>query len=173
VDIVLSMPRAPVQILVERDFYNRNAVDGSIQIDASIFEHRNGDPWSYPTAAEKDTLLTRFDGYETAQVDVGQGTGSVGVGINIFNESGSSTAYGIESEFEVQGTVTGVVAGFSIGVGAEKALQISHGSESDYSGAVSNMSSEAFATNAYSYGLFTYIYEHPRQPFEVINYWVE
>ncbi|WP_455207237.1 FG-GAP repeat domain-containing protein [Kaarinaea lacus] len=173
VDIVLSLPREPIKVQVERSFYNNNVVEDGIQIDSSILKHTRGDPWSYPTAGEKDQLLARYDGFETDQVDVGEGEGSVGVGINIYNETGSETAYGIEAELEVQATAGVVVGGFSIGGGTEHALQLSHGRESDYSGAVGNLSAEKFAQNAYSYGLFTYIYEHTKQPFEVINYWVD
>ncbi|NOX76564.1 MAG: VCBS repeat-containing protein [Gammaproteobacteria bacterium] len=173
VEIVLSMPRSPIKILANRDFYNQNIAADGIPIDGSIFAHRAGDPQSYPTASEKDDLLNRYRGFETAQVDVGQGGGSVGVGINIFNETGTGTTYGVEAEFELQATIGGVVGGFSIGGGTENSLQISHGQESDYSGTVANLSAEHFASNSYSFGLFTYIYKHPQQPFEVINYWVE
>jgi len=95
----------------------------------------------------------------------------VGVGINVFEETGTTTAYGVEFELDVRATIASVVVGFSVGGGFENSLRISHGTESDYAGTVSNMSADAFATDAYSYGLFTYVHEddETEQQFEVIN----
>lgn len=173
--IVVSLPREPVEVLVDRDFYNANVVEGGLRIDDAVLASRPGDLDSYPTVADKNILVERFDGLETRQVDVGQGGGSVGVGINVFEETGTTTGYGVEFELEVRATVGAVVAGFSVGGGFDNSLRISHGTESDYAGTVSNMSAEAFATGAYSFGLFTYVYEDPttEQQFEVIRYWVD
>lgn len=173
--IVVSLPREPVEILVDRDFYNANVVEGGVRVDDAVLGSRPGDLDSYPTVADKNGLVERFDGLETRQVDVGQGGGSVGVGINVFEETGTTTAYGVEFELEVRATIGAVVAGFSVGGGLENSLRISHGVESDYAGTVSNMSAGAFATEAYAFGLFTYVYEDPAtaQQFEVISYWVD
>ena len=84
-------------------------------------------------------------------------------------------AVGVEAEFEAKVTAGVVVAGFTVGVSNESSLQITHGDESTYSGTVANLSATGFGTNAYDWGLFTYVKDdHPSgQEFEVLNYWVE
>ena len=161
-------------MLVEPSFYNANITEDGIPIDADVFQHVPGDLRSYPTVAERDAIQQMFPrGFATRQVDVGQGGGSVTVGVNVFEETSSATAYGAEAELAVQATAAGVVLGFSVGGGVEDTLRISHGAESDYAGTVAGMSSEAFAENAFRFGLFTYVHEHPQQEFEVLNYWVD
>ena len=172
--IVISLPREPITVLVEPSFYNANITEDGIPIDADVFQHVPGDLRSYPTVAERDAIQQMFPrGFATRQVDVGQGGGSVTVGVNVFEETSSATAYGAEAELAVQATAAGVVLGFSVGGGVEDTLRISHGAESDYAGTVAGMSSEAFAENAFRFGLFTYVHEHPQQEFEVLNYWVD
>ena len=180
--IIVAMPRSPVTLQVERDFYNANVVHDGPKIDSSVFTHTAGNPRSYPGASAKDTLVNRYSGflptewaYDIGPESVGQGGGDTTQEINIAFEKGVGVAVGVEAEFETKATLGKVVVGFTVGVSNETSLQITHGEESTYTGTVANLSSSGFADEAYDWGLFTYaIDDHASgQEFEVINYWVE
>ena len=187
--VVVSMPRSPVTLQVERSFYNANVAHGGPLIDSSVFTHSAGDPTSYPDTAEKDGLMSRYanDGgylvdmlfdnwsFELGPQTVGQGGGDTSLEINVAQESGFGGAVGIETEFEAEATAGIVLAGFSVGVDIEASLQILHGSETNYTGTVANLPSDTFASNDYDWGLFTYVMDDHAsgQQFEIINYWVE
>ena len=189
IKIVVSMPRSPVTIQVERGFYNTNVEHGGPLIDSSVFTHSAGNPSSYPNSTEKDSLMSRYanDGsflidelfddwaYEIGPEPVGEGGGDTTQEINVATESGFGGAIGLEVELEVEATLAVVVVGFSIGVDIEASLQILHGSESAYTGTVANLPADTFAANDYGWGLFTYVMDDHAsgQAFEVINYWVE
>ena len=184
-EIVVSMPRSPVTLQVERSFYNANVAHGGPLIDSSVFNHSAGDPTSYPNSIEKDTIVSNYYSdplftpsqwaYEFGPVSVGQGGGDTSLEINVATESGLGVAVGVEAEFELEATAGVIVAGFSIGISNETSLQISHGSESTYSGAVANLPSTEFAANSYDWGLFTYVMDDHAsgQKFEIINFWVD
>lgn len=185
-EIVVSMPRSPVTLQVERSFYNANVVHGGPLIDSSVFSHSAGDPTSYPGSGEKDTTVSDYSdpnplvtptqwAYEVGPEVVGQGTGETYLGINVVTESGFAVAIGVEAEFEMELTAGIIVAGFSIGISNETSLQVSHGTESIYGGTVGNLPTSEFAANGYGWGLFTYVMDDHAsgQHFEVINYWVQ
>jgi hypothetical protein len=182
VDIVVSMPRSPVTLQVERGFYNANVAHGGPLINSSVFTHNAGNPSSYPSTSEKDSLMSKYSSilpvrwaYDFGPTSVGQGGGDTTLEINIATESGFGGAIGVEVEFEAQATAGIIVAGFSVGVSAESSLQIVHGEESTYTGTVANLPSSTFAENYYGWGLFTYVMDDhvSGQQFEVLNYWVE
>jgi hypothetical protein len=65
------------------------------------------------------------------------------------------------------------VGGFTLGFGLESALSISRGTETIYQGSVGNIRSDLYPAESYSFGLFSYLEEHPSgQTFEVLDYWV-
>ncbi len=175
--VVISLPREPIEVQVERKKYNANVVTGGPMIDASVFGHATGKPFSYPTEAAKNELLASFDGFEIGPASVGNSGGNRSLSINVATETGSGTAYGVDFDLSVQGTAGVVVAGFSVGTSAEKSLQITHGEESEYVGVVADMDlpTAQFGQSRYSWGLFTYIYDDTvsGQQYEIINYWVE
>ncbi|MDH5516348.1 MAG: VCBS repeat-containing protein [Gammaproteobacteria bacterium] len=186
-EITVSMPRSPITLQVERSFYNDNVTHGGPLINESVFNHSAGDVSSYPTLADKDFLASKYSTLDPISLNplhlvhdigaepVGQGTGSVTQEINIGLEAGVGVGIGLSVEFEAEATLGFVLAGFSVGVSGENSLQIVHGTESTYTGTVSALPSSTFASNYYSWGLFTYIVDdHPsEQQFEVINYWIE
>ena len=180
--VVVAMPRSPVTLQVDRDFYNANVTHGGPKIDSSVFTHRAGNPRSYPSLSDKDSLVAKYSGffpwewaYDIGPESVGQGGGDTTQEINIAFEAGAGVAVGVEAEFEAKATLGIAVVGFTVGVSNETSLQITHGDESTYTGTVANLSSSGFADEAYDWGLFTYAMDdHPSgQEFEVINYWVE
>ncbi|ACY17513.1 hypothetical protein [Haliangium ochraceum] len=174
-EVVVSLPRSPVELQVSRGFYNEHVEDGGLRIDDSVFRHRAGDPLSYSSAAAKDAILEAYDGFEVGPQAVGEGGGNESLGINVYTETGSSASWGASFTTDIEATAGGAVAGFSVGVGSDSSLSISHGSDSSYVGTVGNLPAENFSEYGYSFGLYTYVYEDPGsgRQFEVVDYWVE
>lgn len=175
--VVISLPREPIEVQVERERYNANVVTGGPVIDASVFSHTPGDASSYLSSADKDSLLSNFSGFDNGPAAVGNSGGFTTRKINVATEAGIGVGYGVDFDLAVKGTVATVVAGFSVGFSADKTLQIIHGNESEYTGVVADMNlpTAEFGQSRYSWGLFTYLYEDPvsTQQYEVVNYWVE
>ena len=174
-EIEVRLPREPITVMVEREVYNAAVGTEGPQIDDGIFTHVEGDPASYPTRSEKDALLRQYDGLESEEVDVGQGTGQTVVSISDFSSTTTGQSYDFEATLNLKATAGGVVGGFTVGGGAGFALEITRGEETIYQGSVGNISEDFFPTEAYSWGLFSYIHEDTAsgQTFEVLNYWVE
>ncbi|MEZ5962252.1 MAG: VCBS repeat-containing protein [Planctomycetota bacterium] len=53
----IGLPREPVIRIVERDFYNTHTLATALKIDDSVFRHTIGDAASYPTLAQRDSIL--------------------------------------------------------------------------------------------------------------------
>jgi hypothetical protein len=173
--VTVNLPRDPVTIMVERSFFNANVAPGAIQIDERIFQHTVGDPRSYPTRGEKQQLLQQYRGFESALQNIGQGSGTRMVEIAIGRELSAGASLGFGFETEVSATAGTVLAGYSVGTEVTASLRIAYGTATIYSGTVSNIDAENFASNAYSFGLFSYVYTDPisGEQFQVLNYWVE
>ena len=175
--VVISLPREPIEIQVERSRYNENRAPGGPVVDSSLFRHRIGKPSSYPSAADKDDLLARYTGFEHGPTSVGNSGGFKSLSINVAEETGTGTAYGADFDLSLQGTAGTVVAGFSVGTSYDDSLQIIHGEESEYTGSVAEMDlpTNEYGKQRFSWGLFTYLYDDSPsgQQFEIINYWVE
>jgi hypothetical protein len=172
----IRMPRAPITILAEREFYNAHILPDAFHIDASVFAHSTGEPSSYRSAASKTELLRRFTGVQSDQVDVGQGSGQTIVSISKLTETSTGSAFDFEATLDLRATAGGVVGGFSIGGGGGFDLSITRGMETTYEGSVANLPADHFPRDAYRFGLFTYIHDQPSatpQKFEVVDYWVE
>jgi hypothetical protein len=142
--LVVSLPRTPITLQVEREFYNRSVVPGSLKIDDKIFLHTVGDLDSYPTEADADALIDTGGlahigplgelvdsagkelgplaekllgrGLKTSQaITVGQGTGQTSTEI-AFSDATDYTA-GAEIGYETELAVTGGGFGVSGAVG--------------------------------------------------------
>ena len=172
--VAYLIPRDPVTLQVERSFYNQHAAQDGIPIDNTILSHAVGDPRSYPTASEKDQLLSQHGGLATNPQAVGQGEGSVELGLDVSEEHSAGGSLEIGYQYTAKATAAAAIAGFTVGASFEASLHWSWGTQSSYAGTVGNLSSESFADNQYSFGLFTYPLKHSYgQEFEVLNYWVE
>lgn len=172
--VVYLIPRDPVTLQVERDFYNEGVAGEGIPVDSTILSHTVGDPRSYVTVSEKDRLIGEYGGLETNSQAVGEGGGSVEVGLDVSEESGLGGALEIGYEYSAKATVSAAIAGFSVGISGGVSLAWTWGTQSSYHGSVGNLSSESFAANQYSFGLFAYPVKHSYgQEFQVLNYWVE
>jgi hypothetical protein len=172
-EVVVSLPRDPITVLTRREFYNEAITPDAFHIDDRVFEHVAGDPTSYPNRAEKASLLNQFEGIESREVDVGEGGGSVTVGVSVFEETSMGSSYSWNASVDIKATAGVVVTGMSVGYGEGKSITLSSGSETNYTGTVANLDAENFTANPYSFGLFSYVYSDPGgQQFEVLNYWV-
>ncbi|MBK9030323.1 MAG: VCBS repeat-containing protein [Myxococcales bacterium] len=187
--IVVNLPRRPVTLQVEREFYNRSVVEGSFQVGANVFLHTPGDLASYPTEADADvlidtgglahlgplgelvdaagaalgplaeTLLGR--GIKAARaITVGQGGGATTTEI-VFT---SATDYraGAEIAFEAELAVTGGGVGVGAGIGATVGAGLSWGTSTSttYRGSLGSIAEASFAEHLYSAGLFTYVFNY-------------
>ena len=169
------MPREPITVMVQREVFNAALEAGGPVIDDAVLAHTEGDPLSYPTRAERDTLLRTYEGLQSEEVDVGQGSGQTVVSITEFESSTSGNSYDFLATLNLKATAGSVIGGFTIGGGVGFSMEITRGTENIYQGGVGNVSASNFPQDAYSWGLMSYIYDaHPSgQTFEVINFWVE
>jgi len=171
--VAYFVPREPVTLQVERSFYNENVVGDGVEISDGIFGHTIGDPWSYPTAADRDDLMSRHGGMQTEAQSVGQGDGQVEVGLDVSEEWSHGGSLEIGYEFSAEATAATFIAGYSVGVSGSASLSWTTGSSTSFHGAVGNLGADAFATDRYSFGLMTYPMSMNGQEFHVLNYWVE
>jgi len=170
----ISVPREPITLMVERSFYNAHVAPGSIEIDDTVFQHTVGERASYPSPATKQQLLARYGGIESKQVSVGQGTGQIGVGLEVANEISSGQALELGYEMSISLTAGGVMGGFKVGGSVSDNLTVVSGKSTSYQGSVGAIDAAHFAQNQYDFGLFTYPYKAPSGvQFEVLNYWVK
>jgi hypothetical protein len=174
---VLSVPRSPRTFQVERGFYNANVADASTRIADSVFTHLIGDPASYLTRSQKDSLLSRFGGFEDGPRDVDL-TGSRTNSIDVATEVGASVTLAVGWERTLKVTALGVMNGYSVGAEASSTLGYTVGTSTAYTGTVGGMdptSTQFSADNLYSWGLLAYTQDSHEsgQSFQVINYWVE
>ncbi|MBW1874967.1 MAG: hypothetical protein JRI98_06210 [Deltaproteobacteria bacterium] len=172
-EVVVSLPREPIMLKVERGFYNTNIVDTSVPVDDNMFSHTVGDLQSYPSVSEKNMLLSQYGGLENGPISVGQGGGSDGLGIDVSTEISLGASLGIEIEKSVDVTAGPAMAGYSVGYGVSASLTVTSGASTSYSVTVGDLSAETFADSQYSYGMFTYVQTVSDEEFEVINFWVE
>ena len=173
-DVVVSIPRSPIETMVERQFFNDHVPADALKVDSIVFGHTPGQPRSYPTVAQRDVLVGGRPELVNGPLDVGQGGGSTTAEINVATQLGAGVSYGVEAELEVKATAANVMLGFTIGASAGASLQVSRGSESYYAGTVSNIAADMYSpATAYAFGLMAYIHDDPRQSFEVVNYWVQ
>ena len=172
--IVISVPREPITLQAERDFYNSKVVDSGPKIDSSVFTHQLGNSATYPTRAEKNSLLNRNAGLEFGPQSVGAGSGSTSLELEVDKQIGGSVTMAVAWERSVKTTAAGVMGGFSVGAEASATLGYAVGTQTSYGGTVGEITPDNFADNQYEYGLFSYVQDHNSgQSFQVINYWVE
>ena len=186
--IVINMPRTPITIQVEREFFNASTPPGSFKVGKSVFLHTPGQINSYPTEADADALIDTGGlghlgplgelvdaagaalgpiaehllgrGLKTDRVaSVGANGGETSLELK-FTESTDYRA-GAEIDYELEAeTTAGFIIGGSVGGSVEAGLSWGSINTTTYRGTVGEIAPEDFAGNGYSYGLFTYIYNY-------------
>ena len=175
-EIIVDLPRNPVVLFTERDFYNANILEGAPRIGDDVFSHAIGDPESYPNPGQRNQLLNQYPGIRTSDSSpVSQGDGSTSLTLSLENSQSFTEAFEAGFSLSIEATGATILGGFEVGVSGGASLTTSMGSELTYSGTVGGISEADFATNFYEWGLFTYYYTDgiSGQRFQVINYWVE
>ena len=172
-DMVISLPRSPRTMQINRDFYNDSLVGAGVKIDSSVFSHVIGDVDSYPTRSE---MLGKSGALSVGPVDVGASSGSSSVEISESKVAGFTATIGVTYETTVKATGGKVMTGYTVGSTTEASLGFSVGTSVVFNGTVGEMPPATFTLDkAYSYGMFVYK-QNPgsiQRPFQVINYWVE
>ena len=172
-DMVISLPRTPRTMQINREFYNDSLVGDGVRIDSRVFTHVIGDVDSYPT---RSNMLTNNDAISVGPVDVGASSGSTTVDISESRVAGFTATVGISYETTVKATGGKYMQGYTVGSNTEASLGFSVGNSVSFTGTVGEMPPATFTLdNAYSYGMFVYKQDPGavQRPFQVINYWVE
>ncbi|MCG8609403.1 MAG: DUF4214 domain-containing protein [Pseudomonadales bacterium] len=174
-DLVISLPRAPRTIQIERQFFNSAVSGEGVQVGSNVFGHTIGDVSTYPSRSDMQSILG-FLGSSIGPVDVGASNGSTSVEISESLTAGLTTSVSVSYEREVKTDLGKSMVGFSVGSSTTASLGFSVGSDVVFAGTVGDMPPETFSLDrAYSYGLFAYQLtdSNSGQTFQVINYWVE
>lgn len=186
--VTINMPRTPITIQVEREFFNASTPAGSFKVGKNVFLHTPGNVDSYPTEADAEALIDTGGlghlgplgelvdaagaalgpiaehllgrGLKTDRVaSVGANGGETSLELK-FTESTDYRA-GAEVDYELEAeTTAGFIIGGSIGGSLEAGLSWGSSNTTTYRGTVGEIAPEDFAGNGYSYGLFTYIYNY-------------
>ena len=188
--LVINMPRTPITLQVEREFFNASTPAGSFKVNRNVFLHTPGAVDSYPTEGDADALIDTgglghlgplgelVDSVGAALGPIAEhllGKGikssrSVGVGATRGGESSIDVKFAehtdyragleIDYELEAEATVPGAVVGGSVGGSVGAGLSWGSSNATIYSGSVGDIAPEDFGGNSYRYGLFTYIYNY-------------
>ena len=174
--LTVRLPRKMITLQVERNYYNEHIVDGGSVIDESVFRHTLGDPWSYPTAGEKNATLATVGGLESDLETVGIGSSFVTSVVAVSNSWSEGGTLEAGFEISVQGTKGGLLGGFTVGGSLSSTLRTTSGEQTTYTGFVGDIDEDFYDSSlGYSFGVFTYLHTDPvsGRQFEVVNYWVE
>ncbi|MGQ7848333.1 FG-GAP-like repeat-containing protein [Granulosicoccus sp. 3-233] len=171
-EIVVSLPRRPRTIQIERDFYNASLASGGVSIDDSVFAHDIGDPTSYPGRGD----IQGFGVTSFGPFDVGLSGGSQAAEISESLVAGFRAAMTLSYETTVKTTAGKSMRGFSVGQETTASLGVNVGTSVVFSGTVGDISpNQGTSDNEYSFGILAYQARSSDQekPFQVVNYWVE
>jgi hypothetical protein len=191
--IYIHIPRSFTTYMVSRDFFNQAIGTGVIQpIDSTVLGHTIGKPFSYPTVAQKNGILTAMStdvpwflppanpqDYQFGPVPVSQGEkegGTVNLEIRILTEDSAKVSHDFLNEVTAgAGTANVTVslkAGFDTGYSAKSTTL--NGTE--FGGTIGYLPTKYYTNQQYTYqsGLFAYSHSMPSgKNFWVVDYWVE
>ncbi len=172
-EIVVSIPRRPVHLMVSRDFYDAHVLEGTPTV-APALPHTEGDPSSYYTFAQAMSLVQAHGGIASDPQDVGEGSGNVSVTLEVGEAFTEGTSIAASWSGEVRVTAAGAVGGFTVGESRTDAVRMTTGRRLIYGGTVGQIDAAHFAENAYSFGIFAYPREDEGsgRAYQVVNYWV-
>jgi len=174
--VTISLPRDFSIYSVEQDFYNAN--NGVLaDIGTEIFPHTLGDPFTYPTKAQKDTLTTgNPKGYASDLVTPAQGDGVTELSIVVGSGKDVTQSWESATDLEIGGGAGGVSVLGTFGFHAGLSTTTSTSTDTEFSGTAGNLPTKYFnnPNYAYSQGLFVYPYKSTAGNYYwVLNYWVE
>ncbi|HDQ13572.1 MAG TPA: hypothetical protein ENN41_02010 [Sediminispirochaeta sp.] len=177
----VQVPRDFSTYVVSREYSNEH--NGELpDLPDDVFPHTMGDLWSYPSAAEKDSLRSSYGGYEygpepVGQVESGSGVTELEIAVDWSN------AYTISKDFSTEIAVSGGSGGVTLSqsLGFTTGYAYSSSSGTTFGGTVGYLPGDYYDDASYSYssGLFAVPYEDTEraeatdQSWWALNYWVE
>ncbi len=186
--VVVNLPRDPVVVAVEREFYNASVPEGYFQVADNVFVHTPGDIDSYPTEADADALinsggLARYGpagelvdiasgaalgeigdrlvgkGIKGDPVTIGAGTGALRTSITFTETTNYRAGKEIGYDYEFEAT-GGAVVGVSVGGGVSAGYSWGTSNAVTYGGRLGDIGTGNFSGNLYTTGIFSYIYRY-------------
>lgn len=169
----LNIPRKPQTIATDPAFFNARTGDGGLKIDERVLTHTLGDPWSYPTLADK-MALEGMPGVAFGELaHVGQ-SGSSESTIQLDDEQGTGQSMDLSVTFSWSVEAkSGPTVGGSVGFNYGHSYEISTTDSTFFSGSVGAIPEVEFADHGYSWGLMAYPKTLGKERFPVLDYWVE
>jgi FG-GAP-like repeat len=167
--ISISVPREPQTMSVSRTYYNAHNGD-AMDIDETVLGHEIGNPWSYPTATERQALMAGGGWINEEAQLVGEGTGETTLTISVTEGKGTGQSLDIDAKIETEVSAGGVKAGVSAGFhyGHEYSAHAYEGLFLE--GTIADIPGDA---ERYKAGIFGYSHTATNgQTFIVVNYWV-
>ncbi len=177
--VTVNLPRSPQMQGTSIEFFNAHN-GGAQDVDEAILGHVLGDPWSYPTIEERDTILTEAErstpGYARLwngpiRVDE-SGSNSLGLSTSSGSARGASMDFSVTFEFETT-TPGGATFGSSVGFHYGHSYEFSTEEGAFYEGTVGAIPGAAYAEHAYCYGLMVYPRSTAGQRFVVVDWWTQ
>ncbi len=173
-EMIVSLPREPRRLMVEREFFNEIMAEHSVHIGDDVFAHSPGDPLSYPTVTDRNDLLSGAGSDLIGDSEwVPEGTGLVEVELVLAEIEEHQESLETSYSMEVSTTAGAVIAGFSVGHGTEETLTVTTEESTIYGASVGAIEGDAWEELRYAFGLFMYPIGTGPQSFQVVNYWVE
>jgi hypothetical protein len=171
-EVVVSIPRRPVQLMVSREFYDASVLPDAPKAGAA-FSHTPGDTSTYLTFSQAMSLVNAHEGIASDAQDVGQGGGNVSVTLEVGEAHTQGTSITESWSDDLRGTAGVVMAGYTVGESTTDALRLTTGRKLIYGGTVGQIDAAHFASSAYSFGIFAYPRTDPDsgRSYQVINYW--
>ncbi len=121
------------------DYFNKN--NGSARdIGEETFTHTSGKVSTYPSLEQKNEIMTKYTGWQSDSMTVGQGSGQNVTYINLAEEktTGESLSIGVDVSSGIK--VAGVGMEFSVGYKNTNIYEITIGKETSYEGTVGDIS---------------------------------
>jgi hypothetical protein len=178
----IHIPRRAAVHHLPRDRYNALNGEG-VDITESILGHTIGDPWTYPSAGDRDQALDRARSWNglalqsSRHATCSASESSVGLSVEISDTDsysfGGGVSIAVETEAELGKQVKAIAGiGFEAHVNYQYTMSSTNGVF--IGGSVGDIDPDQWNTDlSFDWGLFAYEARSAGQSFPVVTYWVE
>lgn len=172
-NITLDIPDNVSVIKTSIDYFN--IFYNTAHLNINVFNHTAGDVRTYPSADQKNALITQYHGLASDLATVGQGNGYTTAILNLAEEVSTSEMNQTGYSMQMGLSLGGIGFTGSYGWSEGDMYSIITGASTSYDGSVGDIADpEEYNTYKYDFGLFVYNYKpNPNIAYQVINYWVE
>ena len=175
--MTINIPRDIMTTACEKDFYNQHNGECT-DVDVSVLVHSIGEPFSYMTTGEKETLVLENSSnvlYSNMMLTVGAGSGYQQIEITETSEQSSGFSYDLNITAEFETVSGGVLVGASAGFHYGHSMETTIGESTIIAGTVGNLSSNDYTVDrAFSWGLISYPFNfEDGYEINIITYWTE